>query len=284
MHLIIVSGVSGSGKSIALNVLEDLDYYCIDNLPLWLLPELALHSTDRLLSDRLAVGIDVRNQTRDLTQFNNVLHTLKKSSLHTDVLFLDAEDGILIKRFSETRRKHPLSDANTSLADAIRRERSLLDPIRTNADLYVDTSLTNIHQLRDLMLKHFAETRKQGLSILVQSFGFKHGIPKDADFVFDVRCLPNPHWDPSLRNYTGLDAEVACFLEQKDDVKRMLVDIGRFVKSWIPDFEREKRSYLTIAIGCTGGQHRSVYLADALFKDLTASGILNVIIRHRELP
>ena len=284
MKLIIISGLSGSGKSIALNVLEDLHYYCIDNLPAAMLPALA----DQLLSSRnmdhehIAVGIDARNTPADLADFSTILKQLKSRKLDVQIIFLEADNPTLIKRFSETRRRHPLSNDEVPLNEAIIQERSLLEPIAGEADLHMDTSRTNIHQLRELIHSRINNDDGAQLSLLFESFGFKQGIPVDADFVFDVRCIPNPHWEPRLRKLTGCDPAVAEFLEQHDDAIKMYEDIRTFLENWIPRFEADNRSYMTVAIGCTGGQHRSVYMVEKLaawFTELRP-GILH---RHREL-
>jgi len=285
MKLIIISGLSGSGKSIALNVLEDLNYYCIDNLPTGMLSSLA----DEILNnphntyESFAVGIDVRNLAGELEQFPETIKNLKKQNLGCETFFLEAEDNTLIKRFSETRRKHPLTNKNISLKEAIQQERTLLEPISSFADLCLDTTQTTVHQLRDLVKQRVVSTdNHQTMSILFESFGFKHGIPTNADFVFDVRCLPNPHWEPTLRNKTGTDKEVIEFLEKSEEVDKLSADIMSFLDAWLGKFETDNRNYMTIAIGCTGGQHRSVYMVEKLAKlfNKTRNGI---ITRHREL-
>ena len=284
MKLIIISGLSGSGKSIALHVLEDLGYYCIDNLPIGMLPALAdqLQSDRQNTYDHFAVGIDARNMAEDLQQFPAILKDLKESGRTCEVFFLEADDATLLKRFSETRRRHPLSGDEVPLNEAIIQERSLLEPVIRQADLIIDTSQTNVHQLRDLIRRRVASVEHTGLSILFESFGYKHGVPVNADFVFDIRCIPNPHWVPELRGLTGLDREVRDYLEQYDDVDRMYEDIRQFLDTWIPCFEADNRSYMTIAIGCTGGQHRSVYMVDRLGAHFSTQrdGILT---QHREL-
>jgi len=284
MKLIIISGVSGSGKSTALNVLEDLDYYCIDNLPVGLLPAFAeqMNAVSSELVENIAVGIDARNLPAELHRFAYILDQLKNKGIVCEILFLSAGDDVLIKRFSETRRKHPLTIAELTLPDAIKKERNLLEPIASKADLYIDTSHTNLHQLRDLVRERVQSQAQYAMSLMFESFGFKHGIPTDADFVYDVRCLPNPHWEPKLRSQTGLDKEVAQFLEAKDIVKDMFIDIENFLTTWIPRFEEENRSYMTVAIGCTGGQHRSVYFANRLSESFRQRG-KNVTLRHRDL-
>ncbi len=284
MKLIIISGLSGSGKSIALNVLEDLQYYCIDNLPAAMLPALAdqLLSSPNMNHEHIAVGIDARNTAADLAGFSGILKDLRSHKMDIEIFFLEADNATLIKRFSETRRRHPLSSDKVPLSEAIIQERSLLEAIAVEADLHMDTSRTNIHQLRELIQSRVNNGDHSRLSLLFESFGFKQGIPVDADFVFDVRCIPNPHWEPCLRKLTGCDPAVTEFLEQHDDAIKMFEDIRNFLEHWIPRFEADNRSYMTIAIGCTGGQHRSVYMVEKLtawFKE-RRPGILH---RHREL-
>ncbi len=284
MKLVVISGASGSGKTTALHVLEDLDYYCIDNLPVGLLPAFAekMRALPEDLGERVAVGIDARNPALDLHRFPQILDQLRASGVECQILYLDADDAILLKRFSETRRKHPLSDEQRPLADAIRDERQLLAPIADRADLFTDTSHSNIHQLRDLIRSRIEAQQQSTLSILFLSFGFKHGVPMDADYVFDARCLPNPHWEPKLRAQTGCDAAVAEFLQGQNLVEQFVAQVGGFLNNWIPCFEADNRNYLTIAIGCTGGQHRSVYLAERLGQEFQQQ-YNNVLIRHREL-
>jgi UPF0042 nucleotide-binding protein len=282
--LIIVSGLSGSGKSVALHTLEDLGYYCIDNLPLFLLPEVArgLDRADGPLLGNTAVGIDARNQPEQLGELPRLVAELRDMQFDCRVIYLEAQPETLIKRFSETRRKHPLTSRDRPLAEAIALERTLLEPILGEADLRIDTTHTNVHQLRDLVRDRVGDDTPVKMSILLQTFGFKHGVPRDVDFVTDVRCLPNPHWQPELRPLTGLDPAVARFLEDSPEVSEMRDDLIRFFERWIPRFEADGRSYLTIAIGCTGGQHRSVYMAERLRRHFEANG-RQVMIRHREL-
>lgn len=281
MKLVIVSGLSGSGKSIALQVLEDLDYYCIDNLPINMLEALA----SEIISAKhkyVAIGIDARNVAAEFNRFPQQLQQLTNSNIDCEIFFLEASDAALIKRFSETRRKHPLSNKETPLHEAIIQERFLLEPISSKADLRVDTSATNVHQLRDLIKSRVQHVDNQNISIMFESFGFKYGVPINADFIFDIRCLPNPHWVPELRNLTGLDNPVIEYLETYDEVKEMFNDIMGFFDKWIPKFEADNRSYITIAIGCTGGQHRSVFMVNKLAKE-TKSKHNNVLSRHREI-
>jgi UPF0042 nucleotide-binding protein len=283
VKLVIVSGLSGSGKSVALHTLEDLGYYCIDNLPAGLLSVLALELSQAPTPvQKAAVGIDARNLPQALQQFSEILGQLEQRGISSEILFLTCETETLIKRFSETRRRHPLSNSGASLADAVERERVLLEPIAQRADLFIDTSQTNIHQLRDLVLSRVARENTSRLSLMFESFGYKHGIPRDADFVFDARCLPNPHWQPELRPLSGRDSAVARYLESDPQVATMHQQLCSFLEQWIPAFEAGNRSYLTIAIGCTGGQHRSVYLIERLARHFQPH-YPNVVIRHREL-
>ncbi len=285
MRLIIVSGLSGSGKSVALATLEDLNDYCVDNLPLALLEPFV----DELLRreppgvDTAAVGIDSRNFRDELAHFPDVLEALRTRGVGAEVVFLLADDETLIKRFSDTRRKHPLSaEAGVPLPDAIRRERVLLAPIAALATLVIDTSHTNVHELRELVRSRLHGEGQGGTTIVFESFGFKHGLPDNADFVFDVRNLPNPHWQTALRQYTGREQPVIDYLGRQPEVERMVGDIGAFLETWIPSFEHSSRSYLTVAVGCTGGQHRSVYIAERLAEYFGAHH-RNVTVRHREL-
>ena len=284
MKLVIVTGLSGSGKSIALHTLEDIGYYCIDNLPIALLEALAdqLLKTGNFPIREAAVGIDARNQSSELSGFPAILARLKQQGFETDILFLRADEPTLLKRYSETRRRHPLSDKKISLAEAIRREKELLDPIAENADIHIDTSRTNVHQLRDLVRQRVARDKPQSISLLFLSFGYKHGVPSDADFVFDARCLPNPYWEPRLRSLTGLDQEVVDYLRQQPLIDQMLASLSAFLETWIPQFVANSRSYMSVAIGCTGGNHRSVYLVEMLANHFRQRHD-GVLTRHREL-
>jgi len=283
VRLVIVSGLSGSGKSVALHTLEDLGYYCIDNLPAGLLNVLALELSQAPAPvHNAAVGIDARNLPQALQQFSQILEQLGQRGVSSEILFLTCDTETLIKRFSETRRRHPLSNSGASLAQAVERERALLEPIAQRADLFIDTSQTNIHQLRDLVLSRVARENRQQLSLLFESFGYKHGIPRDADFVFDARCLPNPHWQPELRPLSGRDKAVAEYLQCDPLVETMEQQLRDFLEQWIPAFEAGNRSYLTVAVGCTGGQHRSVYLVERLVRHFQ-DRYPDVVARHREL-
>ena len=283
MSFFIVSGLSGSGKTIALQALEDVGFYCIDNLPAVLLPHFA-----GLLADmrnnaimNVAVGLDVRNRAF-LADLPKSLDDLRTRGIHCRTVFLEAEDSILVKRFKETRRKHPMVDHRTPLIEAIRAEKEMLEPLSFDAALRIDTTRTTPHELRT-QVRNFARGEETaGLTLLFESFGYKHGTPLDADYVFDVRCLPNPYWQTELRQHTGLDEPVVRFLEQHDDVRAMLDGIAGFLEKWLPHFEREDRTYLTIAVGCTGGQHRSVYLVQRLAEYFSNKGV-KTQIRHREL-
>lgn len=284
MKLVIVSGLSGSGKTVALHTLEDEDYYCVDNLPLGLLPDFVERVSNRSLQpyENIAVGIDARSEANDLRRFNEIIKPLREKNIQLEVIYLQAELSTLIKRFSDTRRKHPLTTKGLPLSEAISVERNLLSAIASEADLFIDTTYTNIHQLRDQIKQQIIKDSGAKLSLLFQSFGFKHGAPTDSDFVFDVRCLPNPHWEPNLRPMTGLDREVAEFLQSQDEVQDMLEHIRQFMKDWMPKFEQQNRYYLTVSIGCTGGQHRSVFIAQQLCDDFNEI-IDNVSVRHREM-
>ncbi|MBI3562724.1 MAG: RNase adapter RapZ [Gammaproteobacteria bacterium] len=284
MNLVIVSGLSGSGKTIALQALEDLDYYCIDNLPIGMLHAFAeqITTTPDVVYDKYAVGIDARNLAPNLGEFPTILAAVRAMRIDTQVFYLSADDVTLIKRFSETRRKHPLTSDRLPLNEAIVCERIFLEPIVSNADLVIDTSHTTVHQLREHIRSRTTASGSGAMSILLQSFGFKHGIPIDANFVFDVRCVTNPYWVPELRRNTGQEQMVVDYLESHEDVKTMYADLKAFILKWLPSFEQEKRSYMTIAIGCTGGYHRSVYFAEKLAAELRAQG-KTVLVRHREL-
>jgi RNase adapter protein RapZ len=283
MQLVIVSGLSGSGKTTALHVLEDVGYNCIDNLPVSLLPALVaqieIHKDNQY---KFAIGIDVRNAWQDLQIFPSMINTLKEAHLPFTVIFLDSQPSVLIQRFSETRRKHPLSDKHTNLAEAINSEQNLLEPIRDTADQIIDTSHLTLHELRDLVKERVVGRDKSTMAVLFESFGFKHGLPVNADLVFDARCLPNPHWKPNLRPKTGKDQEVIDFLEAEKTVLEMYQDIEQFMTHWLPRYQANNRSYITIAIGCTGGQHRSVYLSERL-KAHFENHFCDVQVRHRDI-
>jgi UPF0042 nucleotide-binding protein len=284
MRLIIVSGLSGSGKSVALDMLEDLDYYCVDNIPAGLLPGFISYTvrTSETSYRRTAVGLDARNRPEDLAGVPDLVVSLRKSGIGCELLFLRAENEVLLKRFSETRRRHPLSRAGIGLQEALEQETRLLVPLANAADLTIDTSRLSVHELRELIRERVVERKDAGPSLLFQSFAYRHGVPDDADFVFDARALPNPYWDPALRDLTGRDEGVAKFLDGQEEVARFCGDIREFLERWLPSLVRSNRSYLTIAVGCTGGQHRSVYLAEKLAAYFI-SRHQQVLIRHRDL-
>ncbi len=284
MRLIIVSGRSGSGKSTALDVLEDNGFYCIDNLPAGLLPDLAeraLLNTEMLLP-QVAVSIDARNLQSHLRRFPELLEQVRQRNIRCDILYLDADDETLLKRFSETRRRHPLTDENRSLAEAIADETQVLAPIVDLADLKIDTTHLNLYQLRDSLKLRLLNQPEPGTAFLFESFGFKRGMPVDADLVFDARCLPNPYWKPELRDFSGLEQPVIDYLAAQPEVEEMYQDILAYLEKWLPRFAASNRAYVTIAIGCTGGHHRSVYLANRLSQALKKP-LKNVQVRHRDL-
>jgi len=266
-----------------LHTLEDEDYYCVDNLPLGLLPDFVnkLSNQKIQLYSNIAVGIDARSHADDLREFNSIIKKVQHHAIEIEIIYIQAELETLIKRFSDTRRKHPLTRKGLPLSEAIEIERNLLKEVAQAADLLIDTTYTNIHQLREHTKALVAKNDHTGLAILFQSFGFKNGAPVDSDFVFDVRCLPNPHWEPSLRKLTGQDPEVIAFLQAQDDVQEMLQHLRDYLNFIIPKFIKQNRYYLTVSIGCTGGQHRSVYIAEQLHDDFK-SQIANVSLRHRE--
>lgn len=282
MKLVIISGRSGSGKSTALQALEDLGYYCVDNLPLGLLPTLTeqLQQEEKPL-ERIAVGIDARNVPGQLVRFPEILRNVQAKQIDCEVVYLDADDGTLLKRFSATRRKHPLSSEERSLSESIEHEAQLLSGIRALANLVIDTSNLDVHTLRNTVRDRVAR-RRERLSLLVESFAYKRGVPHDADLVFDVRVLPNPYWHATLRPYDGRDGRVREFLFAQPETHEMLDDIHDFLMRWLPMFENNDRSYMTVAIGCTGGRHRSVYITEELVTRLQKSGI-EVQKRHLEL-
>lgn len=285
MRLVIVSGLSGSGKTVALHQFEDLGFYCIDNVPAALLATVIeqIIATSDPMYDNLAIGIDARNRAADLARLPEVLLDIRGRGIGCEVIFLHAEDDVLLKRYGETRRKHPLSAAGFSLREAIDRERTLLGPIIASAELIIDTTRTSIYELREIVRRRIGGHDQTGLSILIESFGYKHGIPADADFVFDLRCLPNPYWDMGLRPLTGRDARVIAFLDAAPSVQRMYDSILSFLEGWIPEYVDFNRNYLTVALGCTGGQHRSVYMAEKIATAL-ARRWPHVMTRHNELP
>jgi RNase adapter protein RapZ len=282
MQLVIVSGLSGAGKTVALKQYEDQGFFCIDNLPLALVGPLSQRTVHAIQTrySRLAVGIDARESPEEIAAFPQYLDTLRRQGVDVQVLFLTASDDAILRRYSETRRKHPLTGPNLSLMEAIASERELLHPIADLADHVIDTSDCNLHELREAI--RVRDSTAGTLSLTFESFGYKNGLPDGMDFVFDVRCLPNPHWQPELRALSGLDQPVARYLEQDTKVGDMVRDIQQFLDAWLPQFQAQDRSYVAVGIGCTGGQHRSVYVAERL-----AAAFRNrfdpVIVRHREI-
>ena len=279
MKLIIVSGRSGSGKSVALRVLEDLGYYCVDNIPINLLPAL----THTVINDyeNVAVSLDVRNLPKDPKDIPEIIEYLP-SAVDVTTLYLDADDNDLIRRFSETRRLHPLIKKNIPLDQAIALEKELLLPISINADLYINTSQLSPHQLADLVRERILGKKSGSMVLVFESFGFKHGIPTDADYVFDARFLPNPFWEKELKHHTGLEEPVKDFLARQPIVTKFIWQINSFMMTWVPHLERNNRSYVTIAIGCTGGKHRSVYIAELLANNFSKEQ-KDVQTHHRDI-
>ena len=283
MKLIVISGLSGAGKSIALNVLEDLGYYCVDNLPLGLLQAFAAELAEASPPpDRVATVIDARNLSTAFDRFPEIMAAIRDRGVDCEVVFLEADENAITKRFSETRRKHPLTAANVALLEAIQNERSLLEPVRDLAEICIDTSHTQYHELRELIRQRVDRRPLQTMTLQFMSFGYKHGIPLDADYVFDVRSLPNPYWEVGLRQLNGRDERVVKFLDSQPEVKAMLESLREFLDKWIPAFEDDNRAYLTIAVGCTGGNHRSVYVVERLAAEYRR-GRSGVLVRHRDM-
>lgn len=281
--LFIISGTSGSGKTIALQVLEDLGFYCIDNLPASLVFEMASNvlSNDSEYQ-HYAIGIDSRNKDF-IGDLKSSFEQLNSLNIETRVIFIDAQDDTLLKRFSETRRKHPLSNKDTTLIEAIAKERTLLEHLSDIADKQINTTNTTPHELRSIIRDDTASSDEHSLTLLFQSFGFKYGAPADADYVFDIRCLPNPHWEPELKLLTGLDEPVRQFFYKQDVCDKMHQQIQTFIDTWLPSFIQDNRNYITVAIGCTGGQHRSVYISSLLAQYFKQNTQIQTLIRHREL-
>jgi len=281
-RFIIITGLSGAGKSIALHALEDAGFYCVDNLPAGLLHHFAefVDKGDLPHYRQVAVGVDARNPASDLSQFPEALDALEEMNLEVELIYIEASDEALINRFSETRRRHPLSSGDQSLEQAIAHERILMETLSDRADLRVDTTGLHIHECRSLIAERVARRPPGALSLQVCSFGYKNGLPPDADFVFDLRCLPNPYWDPALRDRSGRDQAVQDFLRAEPAVEKMIKDIIDFLEQWIPAFEADNRSYLTIAMGCTGGRHRSVYVVEQIAAHFRAKRPIMLV--HRD--
>lgn len=285
MRIIILSGLSGSGKSVALHMLEDLGFYCIDNIPAALLKPFISYTvrSPEPTYDRTAIGLDARNTAAEIATVPQLIDELRRSGIQCEVIFLVTSDEELLRRFAETRRKHPMSGHNIDLREAMSLERQLLEPIVYAADLVIDTSKMGVHALREIIHQRVEQRSAGRLSITFESFGFKHGIPGDADFVFDARSLPNPYWEPALRNLTGRDPEVVRFLEAKTHAGTLIADIAQFITARIPEYQESNRGYLTVAVGCTGGQHRSVYIVDRLAAMFSAR-FTGITVRHNALP
>ena len=277
-RILIVTGQSGSGKSSALQVLEDLGYYCIDNLPLALLPEIVAKLDHENNLEQLALGVDVRSTQADFQEFDHVFEQLQKHGV-VDVIYLTTQDQGLISRFSASRRPHPLATRYKTLLECIAIEKSLLLPMQFRATVNIDTTDKSVHDLKHTLLSKLGQS--EDMIVILQSFGYKHGIPLDADYVFDVRHLPNPHWDLELRKFSGLDTPIQEFLGANDQTNAMFNDIYQFLEKWLPAFAEGHRHYITVSIGCTGGQHRSVYMVDRLRKALKANWSIQVL--HREM-
>ncbi len=284
MRLIFLSGLSGSGKSVALHMLEDLDFYCVDNIPAAVLRSFISHTvrSGSPVYQRTAIGIDARNPDEEIATVPTLLDELKRSGIQCELVFLVASDEELLRRFAETRRKHPLSRHGENLHEAIAIERALLEPVINAADLLIDTSRMGVHELRELINRRVGKRPRDRMSVLCESFGYKYGIPGDADFVFDARSLPNPYWDPNLRPLTGHDAPVAAYLEAQPAVANFIEDIVRFIQARLPEHQAANRRYLTLAVGCTGGQHRSVYIVEQLAARI-ATLWSPVAVRHTAL-
>ena len=282
-RFLIISGLSGAGKSIALHALEDAGFYCVDNLPVGVLPMFArfVEEQNSPHFTNVAVGIDARNHPDAIESLPDAIIELRQGNLGVELLFIDASEQTLLKRFSETRRKHPLSTGTIPLAEAIGRERELLDAIAEHADIRLDTTTTNVHEFRAAFRDLVTERDPAALALQFRSFGFKHGVPSDADYVFDVRCLPNPYWEPGLRDLSGRDAEVREFLDGHGMVTDMFNDVVRFLEVWVSEFDKLNRSYLTVAFGCTGGRHRSVYMAERIARHFGDSG-RQATVSHRD--
>lgn len=277
MKIVLISGLSGSGKSVALKQLEDLGYYCVDNLPLELLPALVLHHIKRSEVDSLGVSVDIRSKI-DIDQTEEQIRYLREEGHQVEVLFIEAEESVLVRRFSETRRGHPLSGYNLTLLESLREEREWLFPLRQLA-YCIDTSKMNAQQLR-YTVQQWLNIERRGLLVILESFGFKYGTPNNADFMFDMRSLPNPYYDPELRPFNGMDKEIQDYLDQQPLAQSMVADIEQFLNRWLPRMQQESRSYVTVGIGCTGGQHRSVYVVEKLAQRL--HGKYELLVRHRQ--
>jgi UPF0042 nucleotide-binding protein len=285
MKLVIISGLSGSGKSVAINTLEDDDYYCIDNMPLSMLLTCIEHltTTTSFNYEKIAIGVDARNASKDIIAFPEIAKAIKNRGIDLSLIHLEANEETLIQRYSETRRKHPLTKKGLPLVEAIHMEKHILEDLVLLADLRIDTTSTNVRELRTIITEQVCKKISSELTILLQSFGFKYGVPNDSDYVFDVRCLPNPYWEKNLRELSGKDPDVIEYLQSYDEVKEMIDSIESFIEKWLPLFARDNRSYLSVSIGCTGGHHRSVHVAEYLSERLGGFKDTRISVRHRDL-
>lgn len=285
MRLVIVSGLSGSGKSVAINTLEDNDFYCVDNMPLSMLPICTEHftSTSPNLYERIAIGVDARSVSQDIHAFPNIIKQFKQQDIDLELVYLEASEEALIQRYSETGRKHPFTKNGLPLTDAIHTEKQILEEVILLADICIDTTFTNVRQLRSIITDQVCRNKSATLTLLLQSFGFKYSAPNDSNYVFDVRFLPNPYWEQHLRSLTGYHPQVIDYLQSYEEVKQMISSIGDFIEYWIPHFSRESRNYLSVSIGCTGGQHRSVHIVEFLADRFRKSTDKHVLVRHRDL-
>lgn len=282
MQIVVVSGMSGAGKSSALDILEDAGYYCIDNLPSQLL-EALLQTPQIAKQSQLAIGIDIRGGRSSLNDIPDTLNRIKQQHPKTHLIYLYAANDILQKRFNETRRRHPLAEQEQELVKAIQLENQLLSGLAKQADWRIDSSGISVYELGHLLRERLVIRNEQNFSLLFQSFGFKHEAPSDSDFIFDVRCLPNPYWSPELRPLTGLDTPIIEWLGQHNRVHAMQQNITQFLENWLDDIRQSQRAYLTVSIGCTGGRHRSVYIAECLYQHFKRQLDAHVLVRHKEL-
>ncbi len=285
MKLVVVSGLSGSGKTVAINTLEDNDFYCIDNMPLNMLPVCIEQfiASSPVLYEKIAIGVDARNVSQDIHAFPNIIKEFRQQDIDLELVYLEASDEALIQRYSETGRKHPFTQKGLSLIDAIQAEKQILSEVVLLADICIDTTLTNVRQLRSVITDRVCKNRSATLTLLLQSFGFKYSVPNDSNYVFDVRFLPNPYWEQHLRSLSGNHPEVIDYLQSHEEVRQMIISIGDFIEYWAPYFSRESRNYLSVSIGCTGGQHRSVHITEFLADRFRKSADKHVLVRHRDL-
>ncbi|MCY4657940.1 MAG: RNase adapter RapZ [Gammaproteobacteria bacterium] len=281
MKCYVISGRSGSGKSTMLRSLEDFGFNCVDNLPTSMLPSLVQHASNAVPTQHIAVCIDIRNSLPELEQFPSVYQQLKKQGIEISLIYMDALSAVLVKRFSDTRRRHPLDKTGMDLRQAMDEETKVLENIASMADLKIDSTNLSTHDLVLQTKERLVEKADPGISLLFRSFGFRYGVPVDADLVFDARCLPNPHWEEHLRPLTGRDQPVVEYLDSQPLVNEFFTDVSDFLQKWIPIFSSQHRVYFTVAIGCTGGKHRSVYLAERLGRAFNAQ-YPGLLVRHRE--